>query len=425
MARSTRPARRFARALAPLVLAALTVAAAPASACGPYGHQQIYRRAIELLGDAPLARWLRRNDEAGRHYSMSPDIDWQPFGAPPSDPELRVRQLAIGRREATTHRFNAEALADRKATDPLRASQFPHTASYAEAVPALARALGRNASRYRDITALADVHWNPADLSDLEKLGTVPWRILQLHELATGSLAAGDEPRALVYLAALSHYVGDLAVPFHSSVFFDGFPGLTPPGVHRAFELDGLEAEVTRRTGAVKDARTQLWSDFRATEALLRHLARPGPLAPLAHEDAIAEILFVATSGERYVAPLSRAWRDAVQREALPRDRWLRFMQSSARFPGGAEVPVFSIALWRLAEAARLTARLWASAWAEARRRRPALREPRALLHYAQATAIRLYPEPDYLDAAASCVPRLAGAPLLSPGGGAGPASGW
>lgn len=71
------------------------------------------------------------------------------------------------------------------------------------------------------------------------KNGTAPWRILQFYKLAVSSLKMGDLKQGLELAGAMSHYIGDLAMPLHVSENYDG--QLTGNrGLHAWFETKNI-----------------------------------------------------------------------------------------------------------------------------------------------------------------------------------------
>jgi Zinc dependent phospholipase C len=68
------------------------------------------------------------------------------------------------------------------------------------------------------------------------RAGTLPWTIENLAGQLHAAWEAGDCGEALMYAGYLSHYVGDLSQPLHTTVNFDG-PTLTDQGMHARIEL--------------------------------------------------------------------------------------------------------------------------------------------------------------------------------------------
>jgi len=71
----------------------------------------------------------------------------------------------------------------------------------------------------------------------VEKNGTLPWTVQRTFEQLTEAFRSQDLEQILLYSADLSHYVGDLHQPFHTTKNFDG--QLTGQlGIHSRFESD-------------------------------------------------------------------------------------------------------------------------------------------------------------------------------------------
>jgi len=71
----------------------------------------------------------------------------------------------------------------------------------------------------------------------VEQNGTLPWIVQTTFELLTEAFQRQDLEQILLYSADLSHYVGDLHQPFHTTKNFDG--RLTGQlGIHSRFESD-------------------------------------------------------------------------------------------------------------------------------------------------------------------------------------------
>lgn len=70
--------------------------------------------------------------------------------------------------------------------------------------------------------------------------GSVPWTILDRVQRLTRAFQAGDAPGAALEASILSHYVGDISVPLHTTLNHDG--DLTGQhGVHHRWESDLLK----------------------------------------------------------------------------------------------------------------------------------------------------------------------------------------
>ena len=73
----------------------------------------------------------------------------------------------------------------------------------------------------------------------LIKSGYVPYVILDFMDSLTQAISVQDERQMIKFSAYLSHYIGDINVPFHTTVFYDGMG--TTKGIHSRFEADLAE----------------------------------------------------------------------------------------------------------------------------------------------------------------------------------------
>ncbi|MGE4108133.1 MAG: hypothetical protein AB7F66_13035 [Bacteriovoracia bacterium] len=74
----------------------------------------------------------------------------------------------------------------------------------------------------------------------LVEYGTAVWRIQQFYTLAVNAAKSGDFKTAVEMAGAMSHYVGDLAQPLHTTENYDG-QKTGNKGIHKFFETDNLE----------------------------------------------------------------------------------------------------------------------------------------------------------------------------------------
>jgi len=119
--------------------------------------------------------------------------------------------------------------------------------------------------------------------------GQVPWTILDRVRRLAGAFAAGDSARAAVEAAWLSHYVGDLHVPMHTTVNHNG-ERTGQGGVHHRWEmglLDRLAAGGWRppvRPAELAEAAPWAWlqESFRLVPGVLAgdQAARQGQAGP-------------------------------------------------------------------------------------------------------------------------------------------------
>lgn len=186
-----------------------------AFAWGERGHDIVTRvavRNLNVLSDANLnlTQPFTQRDHMLSHLSNTPDIVWRAKYMSRADRDLNY----------PTHFINLERV-------------------------------------YDSVKSLEDIDSNYADyarkardkgIEEPASVGTGPWRVLQLHGLMTNSLkvAGANKDRdghinavnqALLYAGLMSHFVGDLANPHHTSANYDGqLTGNT--GLHAYFESD-------------------------------------------------------------------------------------------------------------------------------------------------------------------------------------------
>lgn len=112
--------------------------------------------------------------------------------------------------------------------------------------------------RFEFINALqAAAQAHPAQARDLQpqKVGLQPWQTIEVYERLQAALrayreekAAGEDTRpveaaAIFYVGWLGHYVGDGAMPLHTTIHYNGWASaqnpqgyVTLPGIHAEFE---------------------------------------------------------------------------------------------------------------------------------------------------------------------------------------------
>ncbi|MBA3051736.1 MAG: hypothetical protein ABII20_07235 [Candidatus Omnitrophota bacterium] len=92
--------------------------------------------------------------------------------------------------------------------------------------------------------ALFDFKKSPPEEDYKIRSGKLPWAIVETLEKLTAAMTEKDDEKTLLLAADLAHYVGDGAVPLHTTENFDGqFTGNS--GIHGRFE-----SELVRRYGA-------------------------------------------------------------------------------------------------------------------------------------------------------------------------------
>jgi hypothetical protein len=246
------------RTLALTLAAALLAPSAPLLAWGATAHRVINRTAVRTLPDEVPA-------------FVKAQIDW------------------IGVRSITPDSW-------RIATEPfLKIDEDPNHGWFREQF-AFMRTIPR--SRYEFVIALYDEYLRlkntdpaRATLTNVRWTGTLPYAAVETYERIKvamrgyrASLAAKQETRFLeldtaFYIGWLGHYIGDGAMPLHTSVHHDGWQGENPknytrePRVHGRFEsqfVDLIALQESDIIGRVPAAR-RLPDPF---DAILEHLDR-------------------------------------------------------------------------------------------------------------------------------------------------------
>jgi len=208
-----------------------------AFAWGERGHDLITRVAVQNLvrlsgANKAVTTPFTQRDHMLSHLSNVPDIVWRADYMSKSDRDLNY----------PTHYISLERVYDnaRKLSDiDLDYSSFA------------------TAARQKGI-------------DEPSRVGTAPWRVLQLHAMTVESLRQAGLAKsksskekfvnqALSYAGLMSHFIGDLANPHHTSVNHDGqLTGNT--GLHAYFENDvvsvlplSLMAQVDEKLSAFSD----------------------------------------------------------------------------------------------------------------------------------------------------------------------------
>lgn len=214
----------------------------PAFAWGERGHDGISRIAVRILAasedadTAKLGAFLQRKELMLGHLSNVPDIVWRSLGKD-------IEELSAPSHFIDMEFFLAPGL-------PPQAQDLPGD------VRSLLAAMAKNCSRGKKIPCVP----GNSDDERLAKSGHAPFRIETLSQdllttfKAIKSLEAKvpkdarekDDPRtelmnqALLYAGILSHFVGDLANPHHTSVDYDGWE-TGQGGLHGYFESEIVE----------------------------------------------------------------------------------------------------------------------------------------------------------------------------------------
>jgi molybdenum ABC transporter molybdate-binding protein len=221
---------------AALVLTLSGLGSSPAWAWGERGHDVITRVAArEVAREAPgLGTSMVDREHMLSHLANVPDIVW------------RSGDQATREANGPTHFFDADYV------DP-SATNLPRD------LKVVINKVRELCSKQKSCTFGP----NATDQQILDKVGTAPWRIAQIHQKMTDALrnfarlqtsaASRDKlnstwDEALLWAGLLSHFVGDLSQPLHTTKNYDGWEN-GHGGIHAWFETLlvshlGLELDV-------------------------------------------------------------------------------------------------------------------------------------------------------------------------------------
>ena len=177
----------------------------------------------------------------------------------------------------------------------------------------------------------------------VEKNGTLPWIVQRTFEQLTEAFQRQDLEEILLYSADLSHYVGDLHQPFHTTKNFDG--QLTGQlGIHSRFESDLVNLHL-EQVSFSKAAPTNL-----------------GPVTGQLHE--------VAVESYQRVDDILLADRRVVSELEIDRRLYLGKANKGKKYPDQYFKRMFDevggVLENRLNQAAYRVASLWWMAWEKA-----------------------------------------------------------
>ncbi|MBI5629831.1 MAG: hypothetical protein HY921_02975 [Elusimicrobia bacterium] len=384
---------------------------------GQYGHQEVNACAADLMEDSvdSFQSFMRINKDALKRLAVTPDMDWKMLGSLKklSPEELEAKRQA-NRHEHPLHFFEADAFIDPTA-GPAAFKDLPSGENYQAAYELYQEKLKAHGDFVRQL--------DPGKPLEAQAHGTAPWRILQLYDLAVASLRGGDSAKAILYLGALGHYVGDMAQPFHTTLDYNGEHYHRPAaGIHSIFEEKILENAAFALLGGrnkARDGETLLWrldATHSATLAATKAALGSQGLLSLRRKDVIAEIMALVESGYPEIEPLlaSFARECARAQESSNGELYCAAGEKSGGRRSGPKVPaavaeafaaalleggpgagrtVMQTAQRRMGQAAVLLARIWVSAYAEAGR--PALSAK--TVDFKELHVLDNYPVPDYL----------------------------
>ncbi len=177
----------------------------------------------------------------------------------------------------------------------------------------------------------------------VEQNGTLPWIVQRTFEQLTEAFQRQDLEQILLYSADLSHYVGDLHQPFHTTKNFDG--RLTGQlGIHSRFESDLVNLHL-EQVSFSKAAPTEF-----------------GPVTGQLHE--------VAVESYQWVDDILLADRRVVSELKIDRKQYLGKANKGKKYPDQYFQRMFDeiggVLENRLNQAAYRVASLWWMAWEKA-----------------------------------------------------------
>lgn len=337
-----------------VIAAFLIFLAGPAFGWGELGHETIARVAAELFPDdaADTASVVKRRALMLGLLANIPDVHWRNL-----DEGLGEDGRRLG---DATHYFDLERM-------PPGAVPLDYEAARAAL-----------ASHAPGKTLFKDV-------------GTLPWRAQQFADLfAWAAARAGEKPcadleplpahptrTALGYAGLLSHYTGDVTMPFHSTEDFDGV-ATGEKGIHWYFESDVVEALSGELLSSVRSrARDFLHGgpELAGSVAWLRRKATSLYPPPASLEPSVAALIFAALADSHSrlddVRMVDKGYAILPADEAKKLAR-CRGVSPCRRLPTDL-VQGKPVAKWfaplvidRLAMAAALTSDVWARTWARA-----------------------------------------------------------
>ncbi len=320
-----------------------------AQAWGERGHDIVTRVAVRLLAakiakGTPLATQMGRKEFMLGHLSNVPDIVWRNQGE------------AIEKINAPTHFLDLEYL-----SPGVTFATVPRTVSEALA-------------RMKELCANAPKSYvcptKGEAVPDESSAGTAPWRTGQLFKMTVDSFrsaVAGEKfdsaalDRAFLTAGVMSHFIGDLGNPYHTSRNYDGWE-TGQGGIHSYFE--------SAVTSSYRLALDQEVFDQALTGGGLKRTLGQLPAAERAALSRDPVAMAVALSLDSY----SRL------ETANSLDRTFAILKPSGTGPEGRRVGAerrpaselrfkfHSLTVERLATAAEVLAHLWLTAWEDAGR---------------------------------------------------------
>lgn len=355
-----------------LALVAALITPPPAAAWGERGHDIVTRVAVRLLA-AKVAKGTALANHFGRkefmlgHLSNVPDIVWRNQGD------------AIEKINGPTHFMDLEYI-----SPEVTFATLPRTVS-----GALARMTELCAAAPKGYVCPTRGEAKP----DESSAGTAPWRTGQLFRMTVESLkasAAGEKTdsaaadRAFLTAGVMSHFIGDLGNPHHTTRNYDGWE-TNQGGIHGYFE-----------SAVVSTYRLALDQEVFDAALTGRGLARTLNQLPAAERavlsrDPVAVAMALSLDSYTRLEAINAVDRKFALVKASGVGPEGRRVGAERRPPSELRFKFHAMTVERLATAAEVLAHLWFVAWEEAGR--PDFKDYRSFAYPVAPEFI----QPDYL----------------------------
>ncbi len=324
-----------------ILIAGLSLTAGVSYGWGDRGHITVTEVAVELIrahqgNDAPLTKLLVDKRSQLSYLSTVPDIVW------------RNQDRNVASQNAPTHFIDLDYLGD------ITAKTAPRDiASMRSMVSELCK---KTPAQYTCPIKPGESS-KPAE----EVVGSAPLRIGQLFQLAVASLSTkttseGDRTQqidhAVLFSGIMSHFIGDLANPMHTSKDYDGWEK-KQGGLHSYFESDVVNA----------------WNLTLQQEVFTRALKR-GALRPYQDDknfEPISASYAYAMESHTILAKLFKWDRTQALRKESSEERGMR-IKAQRRNPDQVikSTATRDLVADRLAAGAHELASMWLQAWRSA-----------------------------------------------------------
>jgi hypothetical protein len=337
-----------------IIYLAVSCGSLNAWAWGSYGHEQVNDAAVRLIAspyftpeqktDKKLVDILKekksfagcigRNRDYLVRLAITPDYEWKRLFAiwrklPSQDLKKKVSENDLY--EHKLHYFEPDAyLAETISAENVL--QLP-VGEYSSSV----------VEKYRSI--LSARKGSEATVKEVFNIGTLPWRVAQLYDLAVKAIKENDVRRALFYMGVMGHYVGDSSQPLHATKNYDGQLSEPPlAGIHSAFETRMLDERTKEFKLSVdrilkeckaqnlpesecspEEAYTRLstgvgWLSFAGTSSRTHGVSYytnrsyKVDAATLKREELVKEIVQLIGGGSLYVGPIMKAFSEEIEK---------------------------------------------------------------------------------------------------------------